>query len=105
MFAAAVDPQSYIGALVVDGSYDTACGAIEAVFCAVVAYVRDGAADYGGNIDITVGRDFTHDNYKPGGSSSFASYACHGIFCEYGVKHRVAYAVAHFVGMTFRDAF
>ena len=78
---------------------------VETVFCSVVAYVKDGFADYALYIDVSRCRDFTHYHDKTGRAACFARNTGHRVGFEHFIEDAVGDLVADFVGMSFGNRF
>src|SRR5579864_6577774 len=94
-----------VAGLLVDRGDDGAGVAVEAVDGIVVTNGGDGAADYGLEVDVGLGGDFSSDDDEAGGGESFAGNAAVGVVGEAGVEDGVGNLIGDLVGMAFGDRF
>ena len=97
---AAVHPEGYVGALLVQGRNYGARIGVEAVFTLGIAYLADGAADDILYVDIgLVGGHFATDDGEAGAHEGFAGHPCVGVLAEEIVEYGIRDLVGDFVGM------
>ena len=75
------------------------------MFRVVVADVVNSFTDYGGNIRIALGGDFTHYNHHAGGSYALAGNTGIFVLSEYCVQYRIGNLVTHFIRVSLSNGF
>ena len=99
-FTFAVYATADVLALFVDGREDAAAGSVKLIFRPRVAYLVDGVACYGGQVDVGFRLHFAHDDYLSGSDKRFNGSACLRVIGEKLVEQRIADLVGYLVGVT-----
>ena len=103
--AAGVYAHGDVAGLLVDRGDDGAGVGIEAVEGVVISDGSDGTADYGLEIDVGLGGNFSRDHDEAGGGESFAGDATGGVVGEASVEDGVRNLVGDLVRMAFGHGF
>ena len=94
-----------VGALLVDSYHHRAGVAVKSRLGAVIADVLQDAAGDTGKVDVVLRADLAHDQHHAGRAAGLAGHTAIRVMLHDLVEHCVRDAVAHFIGMAFRDRF
>lgn len=104
-FQRVINTKCNILGLLINGGQNRTGGSVKAVFCSVISDFQNYISCNAWDIDITAGRNFSHDHDHTGCTAGFTGNSRIRILCQNRIKNSITDLITDFIRMSFRHRF